>query len=88
MAAALLQAGRKLQQMIRIIPVHIGHEGTTQGEGAGLVEDHMVQTGGCFDHITTAEQPAAPCCQAGGHRDHSGGRQTQGTGTGDHQHGD
>ena len=88
MSTALLQAGRQLQQMTRVMPVHISYQGATQGERAGLVEDHMLQTGGGFDHITTAKQPAASCCQARSHRDHGGGRQTEGTGTGDHKHRD
>ena len=37
---------------------HRRHQGTPQGEGTGLVEQHHPQLGGGFDRIAAAEQQA------------------------------
>ena len=91
MARARFQAGGHLEQLIDGDPIG-GLEGSDQGpapgEGAGLVEQHRLQPGGHLNRIATPEQQARASRQSGAHRDHRGGGQAQGAGTGHHQHGD
>ena len=58
MPTGLFQARSQLNGTCGILRrQHVIHQGTPQGEGAGLVEHHAFDGSGLLNHITTPEQP-------------------------------